>query len=421
MQRIVKAFVFLILLGPTVGAQERSAFRWDVTYRSVLERNNVAESEWIWRWLNDYKTPAETWVANRGPEPIVSSVLIEYPAFHAGEHTTMWFFRTADGAYYWESVRGQKRPSEEPMTPAVYDTFFQAVSTLDQLTPKSPAEIPKGGLPGYFGFLSTFDKNGSRQMLLTTEDFIICLDVTKGCEPGPEKLKPGRLMAALEPILTSDDEKFYKHKTEAEIARMTPEQRIDEQIKEEDYHPYENDGYGDLIQKYRRRDGVKAWAHLVRLIDSYDPKRPRHNRSSAAVLMAERIDQDLIRLRTSSEGRQILAAIERFSARQRTAGDSDDAERWAIGAITGVNATDRAIADTLWVKYRIKVSDSELLALSNYLTEHDPTYPSWSETDFIKDYSRKNAAGFPSQVYILKKPTRYYQMYRAFKRNSKKD
>lgn len=128
----------------------------------------------------------------------------------------------------------------------------------------------------------------------------------------------------------------------------------------------------------------------------------------------------MVRLRSSSDGRQILAAIERLSARKRAVGEYDDAERWAIAAIVGVNSTDRAIADTLWVKYRINVSDSELLKLSNYLTERDPTYPSWSETAFINDYSRTNEAGYPSQVYILKKPTRYYQMYRAFKRNSKK-
>lgn len=413
------ALVIIILLGLPISAQNKDTFGWDITYRSLLERNNVAKTEWLWRWLADYKTPAESWIVNRGSEPIVSAILIEYPAFHAGEHTTLWYFRTADGAYYWESVRGQKHRSEEPLKPTVYDTFFQAVSTWDQLKPKPPADLQNDELPGYFGFLSTFDKNGSRQMLLTTEDFIICLDVTKGCEPGPEKLKVGRLMKALEPIFTSEEEKNYKHKTEAEIAAMTPGQRIDEEIKEEDYHASALDGYDDLIQKYRRKDGLKAWAHLVALIDSYDPKRRRDTRSSAAVQMAKRIDQKIVRLRSSSEGRQILAAIERFSAKKRTAGEYDDAERWAIASIKGVNGTDRAISDTLWVKYRIKVSDNELLGLSNYLTERDPTYPSWSETDFIKDHSRKNEAENPSQVYIMKKPARYYQMYRAFKRDSK--
>ena len=162
MLAFLKALVVLVLLGLPILAQNKDTFGWDLTYRSVLDRNKVAKTEWIWRWLGDYKTPAEGWIVTRGAEPIVSSILIEYPAFHAGEHTSMWFFRTADGAYYWESVRGQKHSSEEPLKPAVYDTSFQTVSTWDQLTPKSPAELRKDELPGYFGFLSTVDKNGSR-------------------------------------------------------------------------------------------------------------------------------------------------------------------------------------------------------------------------------------------------------------------
>lgn len=235
MQRIAKALVFLVLLSPMVRAHETSAFGWDLTYRSVLERNNVAKTEWIWRWLNDYTTPAETWIANRGPEPIVSSILIEYPAFHAGEHTTMWFFRTADGAHYWESVRGQKHRSEKPLKPEAYDTLFRCVSAWAQLAPKSPAELPKNTLPGYFGFLSTFDMKGSRQMLLTVEDFL-CVDPKLRCEIGKGNGLAGRLMEALLPIFISDDERNYNHKTEVEIAAMTAEQRIDEEIKEEYYY-----------------------------------------------------------------------------------------------------------------------------------------------------------------------------------------
>jgi hypothetical protein len=57
---------------------------------------------------------------------------------------------------------------------------------------------------------------------------------------------------------------------------------------------------------------------------------------------------------------------------------------------------------------------------SNYLVKRDPTYPSWSKWDFIKDYSRIDEAGNPAQVFIMKKPKRYYQAYLTFKKLAKR-
>lgn len=415
MLKLAKTLAVVALLIAPISAQRKDSFGWDLSYKSILEQNNVAKDEWIWQWLNLYKAPAEDWIKSWKGDAIVSSILIEYPAFHAAEHSTMWFVRTANAAYYWESQEGrEKDQSEEDVKPEVYDALFRHVSSWQQLAPKLPNEADNDVLQGYIGFVSSFDATGSKQILITEEDFFICLE--KSCVPGTWKI--GRLMAALEPIITPEHEKNYRHKSEAEIARMTPEQRIDEVILEESHRTISHEKYRLLLQRYRRRDGLKGWTRLVELIDGYNPKRTRDTRSHSAMRIAEDIDERLSRLRGSDEGKRVIAAIERLAARMRAAGKDDTTESMLRFA-KGTNFTDDAIRDTLWVKYRFEVSDSELLEFSNYLTRRDPTYPRWSEKVFIKDYSRKNEEaplGTPLQVYIMRKPSRYYQLYRAFKR-----
>jgi hypothetical protein len=281
------------------------------------------------------------------------------------------------------------------------------------MTPKPAAELRKEEWPGYFGFLSYHGSSGSKQMLLTMEDFMICLD--KACLPG--KIKSGRLMEALDPILIPDSLKTYKHKSEAEIARMTPAERIDEEISENEYHIWDaTDRQSDLIRKYRYKDGVAGAPHLVQVIDSYTPGRVYSDRSANAVILASDIDDRVVRLRASPEGRSVIEAIERVSARMIADGKRNSYEELDLPKLRGLNFVDHSIGDTLWVKYRIKMSESELLEFSNYLIQLDPTYPSWSERDFITDNSRINKAGNPALVFVMRKPERYYQAYLTFKK-----
>jgi len=410
MLKLAKTLVLIVSLSMAISAQEKALFEWDLSYNSLLEQNNVAASDWIWKWLKDSESPAKNWVATWEGKTVVSSILIEYPAFHAGERTTMWFVRTDDGAHYWELVQdGKPRRNEEEIKPTIYDSLFRTVTSWNQLIPKPANETPKDVLPGYIGFLSFYDKNGSKQILLTMEDFVICLDAT--CLPG--KLKAGRLMAAIEPIFLS--EKPHKHKSETEIARMTPAERIDEEINENRHlYDHSSNKHKSLIHKYRRMDGLKGAQHLIKLIDGYNPKRLRDTRYYDAVRIAEDIDEHVQRLRASSDGLLVIEAIRRLANRMREANDESQVEK-ILESFEGVNSTDKDIRETLWVKYRRKVSDSELDSFINYLIKRDPMYPGWSEVSLVKDYSRKNEAGNPLQVFIMKKPLRHYRMYRAFK------
>ena len=227
-------------------------------------------------------------------------------------------------------------------------------------------------------------------------------------------------MQALEPILIPESTKTYKHKSEAEIAQMTPEQRIDEEISEAEIHCCDSkDKQSEVIKKYRRMDGLAGSVHLVELMDAYDPKRSSESRYSNAVLIAVDIDERIVRLRGSSDGRSVIDAVERLSARMAAAGRKYTYAEDDLPRLKGDNFTDDVIRDTLWVKYRIKVSDSDMLAFSNFLVKRDPGYPSWSEREFIKDYSRINKAGNPAQVVIMKKPERFYQEYLTFKKLAK--
>ena len=144
MSKLIKSYVFLFLLTLSFSAQEKDMLGWDLSYSSVLKRNNVAQSEWVWKWLEQYESPAGNWITTWQGKPIISSILVEYPAFHAGERTTMWFVRTDDGAHYWELVQaGKQRRNEEDIKPEIYDTLFKTVTTWEQLEPKPPSETPK--------------------------------------------------------------------------------------------------------------------------------------------------------------------------------------------------------------------------------------------------------------------------------------
>src|SRR5688572_11492867 len=128
MSQIARLLIGIFLINISICAQEKiSSPGWDLSYESVLERNNVPKSDWIWTWVKRYKTPAAEWVSGWKGKPIVSSIMIEHPAFHAAEHTTIWLIRTDDEAFYWESIEGSKSDNEEPISPKIYDEIYKQV------------------------------------------------------------------------------------------------------------------------------------------------------------------------------------------------------------------------------------------------------------------------------------------------------
>lgn len=191
--------VFLLCL-PIFGQESNRPFGWDLTYSSVLKANKIGSKTFIRKWLaKDYQAPAKKWISEWKGEPIFSSILIEYASFaHAGEHTTMWLFRTKDHAFYWQDIENTTFSDiKKELESQIYDNLLTQISSWKQSKPNQPKH-PQS-IPGYLGFLSLYEKGKSRQMLLSEEDFLLCK--TKKCNG----VKAGRLMIALEPIILETD------------------------------------------------------------------------------------------------------------------------------------------------------------------------------------------------------------------------
>lgn len=226
----------------------------------------------------------------------------------------------------------------------------------------------------------------------------------------------------------------YRHKSEAEIAAMTPAQRVDEYANEQAYHKYDVlDDQSQLIAKYIRLDGLKSLPRVTQIIDGYNPTASRNvtegARFDAMWMLLGELDNHVVRLRGSAEGRQAMTALERAIQRMRDAGyGRKDQHEWDVHGrfdlalmnleeAKGIGSIDIAIKDTFWIRSKRQFSDRELLDFSNFLISRDSTYPSWSETDLTVDETRMNTAGVPLRVYVLKTPERFFAAYVEFKKS----
>lgn len=225
----------------------------------------------------------------------------------------------------------------------------------------------------------------------------------------------------------------YKHKSEAELAQMTPSQRVDDWVKEYMHHRYDVlDPQEDLIRKYILSDPLKSLPRMIEVMNEYDPVRFREGKKGdwydACFIMLGIMDNFAVRLRASEEGRRAINALEHSIERMRAAGYAvkKDGGSWNNGKfelaehylkyMQGVNDKDDDIKENLRFLYKINVSDAELVELSRFLTAHYPDYPSWSERHGVTDNTRLTAAGYPDTILIFSKPERYYQAYLEFKK-----
>jgi hypothetical protein len=227
----------------------------------------------------------------------------------------------------------------------------------------------------------------------------------------------------------------YRHKSEAEIARLTPAQRVDEWVNEQVYHRYNvSDEQHDLLLKYVRDDGLKASPRIIEIMNEYDPTRFREGqgrkgeRFDACWLMLGYIDVGTVRLRGSEEGLRAMDALERAIERMRKAGYGQENQheweqhgRFELASSTlrdakKINRKDRAVRETLRLEYKVTLSEGELLASSNFMVARYPEHPAWSEMKLIKDPVLRNKAGYPLQFYVLKSPGPFYEAYLEFRK-----
>ncbi len=230
---------------------------------------------------------------------------------------------------------------------------------------------------------------------------------------------------------------FSGHKSEAEIARMTPQQRVEEYCREYVRHGVSDDDYRQLLDRYLSQDGLRAVPHLGKIIDEYDPmqgegeSKEKSERFDAAWILLSDMDETVIRLRASREGQIGIDAMRQLIERMKAAHfDTTDPAQYdkqrryklclaALKTMEGINRCDEAIGATLRLKYKISLSNHELLDFVNYLVSTVPHYPAWSGSEEFKDLTQHNEAGNPLWYLTMKNPEPFHQAYLTYKANSK--
>ena len=227
-----------------------------------------------------------------------------------------------------------------------------------------------------------------------------------------------------------------RHKSEAEISQMTADQRVQEYCDEYYHHAFWDSDYTDILNKYILQDGIKALPAITQIIDEFDPTNPKANsrerdaRSFAAEGLLSQVDGHVVRLRAIPEGRKAIDAIthlvQRMLAAHFNTADVTQAEhsdryryqatREEAAELRGLNMFDHTMQDTFRVRYKIILSDKQMLNFVNYLMAQDPRYPTWSTVDDFKDLKHRNAAGNPRQYVILTKAAPFINALWKFKR-----
>jgi len=224
------------------------------------------------------------------------------------------------------------------------------------------------------------------------------------------------------------------HKSEEQIARMTPDQRVEEFCKEHARHTFSfpfHDEYDELLNSYLSKDGLKVIPQVIREIDAYDPTRrdeadqQKFRRYEAAVFILSLFEERFFRVRAFEEGRKAIEALKQMSERLRIAqSKSKEKDEYEMGRRYGLNLLyvkmlkgnsikDGHMQRTLKIRYNFNLSDEELSAFVNYLIDRNPYYPSWSEVRFM-EVALPDGKG-ATKHYLLVNPEPYHQAYLEYK------
>jgi len=228
------------------------------------------------------------------------------------------------------------------------------------------------------------------------------------------------------------------HKSGEQIARMTPDQRVEEYCREHARHLFlYHVEYVDLLTKHLRQDGLKVIPQVIREIKAYDPTRhesagqQKFRRYEGANFILDVLDVKVFRVRAFEVGRQAIEAIRRSIERMRAAHFDNPKEveyemhrRYQLSLsylehLEGLSLIDSLrIRDTLMYNYNITLSDDELLGFVNYLILQDPYYPRWSEGESFRNHPPDSKNG--KWLFLYKNPEPFHQAYMEYKAKNTK-
>lgn len=222
MQKVIFSFIVSLFICTASIAQQTDLTQtlgWDLTYASVLDRNDISPDEFIRRWLRENKDSAvKTLLENWQDESVISVIFADYPAFHAGERIEELFVRTKTRIFYRSFAKGKFSGSKEPIDLKQYETALQKLFaweqmpiTLDEMpaTREKTEEDKREWGKGFIGFLNLYEQGKSKQLLLSFKDFMVIARAPTEKEKSDddemekyarENIKTGRLPQALSEI-----------------------------------------------------------------------------------------------------------------------------------------------------------------------------------------------------------------------------
>lgn len=166
-----------MLLGFVLLAQEDVNHRpWDLSYESLLEINGV---KWdhsqgtLFTWLKDRDQEHNMitgFIQGEMRKQPIAAFLIDHPTFPSGGRTTIFGIKNGAGCiYYWRSTdQDMNNFKRKSMSTEMFDQIFNRLRFLKQRGYESMGGPEKA----YAGFLSTYQKGYSRQLLLHIHDFL---------------------------------------------------------------------------------------------------------------------------------------------------------------------------------------------------------------------------------------------------------
>ena len=221
----------------------------------------------------------------------------------------------------------------------------------------------------------------------------------------------------------------FRHKSEAEIAQMTPSQRVGEYCEEHVYHgPHFPNEYTNFLDQSLLKDGIKTFPPIIKIFDEFDPAKMKYGfdenfkQYQAAYFLLSAFESNAFRFRGLSEGKGVIEALRRSMERMRSENYKNDRpvgdEMWrryssvysSLQALNGLSLKDSCVGSTLKGKYDINLTEKELLEFVNYLIARDPRYPSWGKTEIPR---------IGLKYYLYKKPELFHEAYLAYKASKK--
>lgn len=173
----------ICIIGTSCTSLKANEIRWDLSYKSILNKNNEYD-KWLWNWLghytegrknpDEYTSPISDALGSWKSGKIISSFLIEGPAFHAGEHHTLWAVETQSKIHLFSFIEDKYDPISNKLTKTQYKYLLQKLNHWPERQPSIHKEFDWeiGCYPGYFAFVSVYSQGLSRQYKVTYNDYL---------------------------------------------------------------------------------------------------------------------------------------------------------------------------------------------------------------------------------------------------------